>query len=101
VYGWLAQEALPQATALIWLDLPLDECIANLQQRGLQHGGDAASFVELLAWAADYPHRQTSSSRTGHGRIFAAFPARKLCLARREDVAHFLSDLRQICASPE
>ena len=30
VFGWLANEALPRATALIWLDMPVEECIANV-----------------------------------------------------------------------
>lgn len=34
VYGWLAREAAPRATALLWLDLPVEECFANLQRRG-------------------------------------------------------------------
>jgi hypothetical protein len=28
VFGWLANGALPRATALIWLDVPVEECIA-------------------------------------------------------------------------
>ena len=43
VFGWLAQEALLRATALIWLDLPVNECLDNIRQRGLRRGGDAAA----------------------------------------------------------
>lgn len=92
VYGWLAREVAPHATALIWLDTPVDECVANLRQRGLRRTGDAASFDELRAWAADYPRRQTSSSRAGHERIFLAFPRRKFRLASREDVDRLLAE---------
>jgi len=93
VYGWLAQEALPQATALIWLDLPVGQCVDNLRQRGLQRGGDAASFEALLAWATDYPHRHTSSSLEGHKRTFASFPGHKLRLQTREQVTDFMKKL--------
>lgn len=93
VYGWLAQEALPQASALIWLDLPVGECLDNLRQRGLRRGGDAASFKALLAWATDYPHRHTSSSLEGHKRTFASFPGHKLCLQTREPVTDFMTKL--------
>lgn len=86
VYGWLGQEVVSQATALIWLDIPVIECIANLQQRGLRRSGDEASFKALLTWAADYPKRQTSSSLAGHERIFESFPRRKLRLSSRADM---------------
>jgi len=38
VYGWLAHEALPSATAFIWLDLPEAECIENIRGRGASPG---------------------------------------------------------------
>ena len=90
VFGWLAQEALPRAMALIWLDLPISQCLDNIRQRGLRRGGDAASFEALLDWAADYDGRQTSSSHAGHTRMFTAFPGRKLRLLSRDDVRRFI-----------
>ena len=93
VFGWLAQEAVPRATALIWLDIPVGECLDNVRQRGLRRGGYAASFEALLAWTADYPHRHTSSSLEGHGRIFTIFPNHKLHLQTREEVAGILTQL--------
>ncbi len=94
VYGWLAQEVLSRTMVLIWLDIPLAQCLANLQQRGQRHGGDTASFNALLAWAADYEERQTSSSFAGHARIFTAFPGTKLRFLSREDVTRFVEKLR-------
>lgn len=95
VYGWLAQEAVPRATALVWLDIRVDECVVNLRGRGLRRGGDAASFEELLAWTADYPHRQTSSSRAGHERIFVTFPRRKFRLSSRVEMDRLLAGSRR------
>ncbi len=60
VYGWLAEAALPRATALIWLDLPWRECRAGLAARGPWPGVDEAGFVEFLTWAEAYGNRQTS-----------------------------------------
>lgn len=88
VYGWLAQEAISRATALIWLDISVAECLANLRRRDRR--GDEASFSALLAWAADYRRRQTSSSFSGHQRLFDAFPGRKLRLDSRRAVDRFL-----------
>ena len=93
VYGWLAQEAGPRATALIWLDIPVGECIGNLRRREVRDGEDEASLEALLAWAADYPHRRTSSSFAGHERLFATFPRLKLRLASRRDVDHCLAEI--------
>ena len=39
VYGWLAREALPRATALIWRNIELEECVANVTRRGLRRAG--------------------------------------------------------------
>ena len=91
VFGWLAQKALPRATALIWLDLPVVECLDNIRHRGLRRGGDAASFEALLGWAADYECRQTSSSHVGHARMFTAFPGQKLRLISRHNVDRFIA----------
>jgi hypothetical protein len=93
VYGWLAREAIPRATTLIWLDLPVEGCIANLRRREGLRDRDAASFTELLAWAGDYPQRQTSSSFAGHERLFAAFPVRKLRLRSKPEVTAFLAEV--------
>jgi hypothetical protein len=49
VYGWLAQEILSRATALIWLDMPMEDCLDNLRSRGPNPGSDEKSFAALLA----------------------------------------------------
>lgn len=94
VFGWLAREALPRATALIWLDLPVSDCLDNIRHRGLRRGGDAASFEALLGWAANYESRQTSSSHAGHARMLTAFPGRKRRLLSRNDIDQFVAELR-------
>jgi adenylate kinase family enzyme len=47
VYGWLALVVAPRATALLWLDVPWDECRAGLLARGPRRGADAATFSDL------------------------------------------------------
>src|SRR3989338_761313 len=34
VYGWMAQAAIDRARTLIWIDLPVQECIENVTNRG-------------------------------------------------------------------
>ena len=91
VYGWLATEAVPRATAMIWLDIPVVDCLANIERRGPRGAGGEASFPALRAWTADYSVRQTSSSLAGHGALFAAFAGGKARLSSRHDIAAFLA----------
>jgi adenylate kinase family enzyme len=48
VYGWLAKAVIGRATQLIWIDVPEDECLANVRARGIQGGGSQADFEALL-----------------------------------------------------
>lgn len=89
VYGWLAQVALVRATLLVWLDLPWDECRNGLLARGLRRGMTPNDQKELLAWAGDYWVRTTSSSVTGHERLYRAFAGDKAHLRTRDDVTAF------------
>jgi hypothetical protein len=82
VYGWLADVALPRATALIWLDFPWSLCRAGLLARSPRRGATNQDDVELLKWAETYWNRQTPSSFAGHLRMFANFPGTKFRLPR-------------------
>jgi adenylate kinase family enzyme len=93
VYGWLAYEALPSATAFIWLDLPEAECIENIRGRGLRQGGDEASFEALIAWAGEYRIRDNANSFTGHSRLFELFKDRKFRLRSRAEIADLVRTL--------
>jgi len=93
VYGWLAQEALPSATAFIWLDLPEAECIENIRKRGLRRGGNEASFEALLVWAGEYRIRENANSYTRHAQLFESYRGTKLRLQSRVEIAKFLQML--------
>ena len=94
VFGWLAEVAIPRATALIWLDLPWEVCRQGLLARGVRRGGTDADLAELMKWAEEYWQRQTSSSSTGHLRLFEPFPRARLRLRTRQEVGQLLTDLR-------
>ena len=94
VFGWLANEALPRATALIWLDVPVEDCIANVKARGQKSGGDAASFAALIEWVADYRVRTNANSRTAHERAFDAFAGHKVRISSRAEMADLLNSAR-------
>ena len=93
VYGWLAEVAVPRATALIWLDVSWDVCREGLLARGQRRGGTEADFAELLKWAEAYWDRQTPTSFKGHQRLFEAFSAAKLRIRNRKDADQLLADL--------
>lgn len=90
VYGWLSEVALVRATLLIWLDIPWEACRYGLLARGLRRGMTLDDQRDLLAWAQDYRTRTTSSSFTGHQRIYDAFAGEKVRLRTRDEVAAFV-----------
>jgi hypothetical protein len=93
-FGWLAEVALPKATALIWLDFPWSLCRAGLLARGLRRGATSQDAAELMKWAEAYWSRRTPSSFAGHSKIFNDFSDTKLRLESREQVAELLGNLR-------
>jgi adenylate kinase family enzyme len=93
VYGWLAEIALPRASALVWLDLPWSMCRESLILRSQQRGGKEVGFADLLRWAEAYWERQTPSSFTGHSRLFENFVGTKWKLRNREEVHELLVPL--------
>ena len=93
VYGWLAEVAVPRATALIWLDLSWQVCRDGLLARGQRRGGTEAAFSELLKWAEAYWDRQTPTSFEGHQRLFEGCSAAKLRIRARKEADRLLTDL--------
>lgn len=91
VYGWLADVALPRATALVWTDLPWCECLDGLLGRGLRRGMSDEDQKALLSWAGDYWTRTTPSSFVGHERIFRVFDREKLRLTTRQAVSDLMA----------
>jgi adenylate kinase family enzyme len=94
VFGALCRIALQNATGLIWLDLPWEECRAGLMQRGLRRNMTEADHAELVAWAAEYWTRQNANSYAGHLRLFEAFSGAKVRLKNRFEVDQFVAGLR-------
>lgn len=94
VYGWLAKAVIGRALHLVWLDLPEDECIANVTSRGIQGGGSAADFDKLLVWIAEYRLRNNSSCFAAHAQLFEAFAGPKARLHGRTDMAAYLRGLQ-------
>jgi adenylate kinase family enzyme len=91
VYGQLVHMVLGRATTLIWLDLPEDECIANIQHRGLQGGGSQTRFQDLLQWVAEYRIRKNNwNSFDAHKKLYQLFAGPKALLRNRAEIAAYL-----------
>lgn len=94
VYGQLVNMVLKRVTALIWIDLPEEACIANVKARGIQGGESQTQFDGLLKWVAEYRTRTDNwNSFEAHARLFAAFPGPKWRMSSREAVMGFAEDL--------
>ncbi len=94
VYGWLINVILPRATTLIFLDLPEDECIANIKARGKQRGENDESFEELIDWVSKYRERRNNwNSFESHLRMFEEFSNEKVRLTGRTEILEYLDRL--------
>jgi len=86
IYGWLVDEVMSRATALIWLRLSEEECLTNIKSRGRRGNASEQSFADLLEWADTYRIRTGSSAFNAHQRIFDGFPGQKIILLNRDEV---------------
>ncbi|TBD21824.1 P-loop NTPase family protein [Rhizobium ruizarguesonis] len=94
VYGQLVNLVLNRVTALIWIDLPEEACIANVKERGIQGGGTQTQFIGLLKWVAEYRTRANNwNSFDAHAQLYLAFPGPKWLLSDREAVTRFANRL--------
>ena len=94
VYGWLIDVVLPRTTLLIFLDLPEDECMANIRARGKQRGESDESFVELIDWVSKYRARRNNwNSFESHSRMFELFQNEKVRLKSRTEITDYADRL--------
>lgn len=90
VYGWIASEILHRATALIWLYIDDEDCVANIHQRETQ---DGERLEALLEWARSYRTRDDSSGFAAHQRLFEEFADSRIQLMDRKEITDFASQV--------
>ncbi len=88
VYGWIVSELMHRATALIWLCVDDESCVANIRQREQKPDSDEL-LMALQEWAASYRMREDSSGFTAHRQLFAAFNGSKIKLMDRAEITAF------------
>lgn len=82
-YSDLIQLVLEDASELIFLDLPVDLCIANAKARPWEpHKYDSktsqdANLAALLDWIAQYEERTDTFSRAVHAEIYENYAGKK------------------------
>ncbi|VVQ17992.1 hypothetical protein PS934_04580 [Pseudomonas fluorescens] len=91
VYGWIVSEILHRATALIWLCVDDEDCVANIRQRETQ---DDERLVALLEWAGSYRTRDDSSGFAAHQRLFEGFTDSKTRLMDQAEITDFFGAMR-------
>ncbi|WP_242487841.1 adenylate kinase [Pseudomonas sp. TH31] len=95
VYGWIVSELLPQASALIWLSLEDDDCVARIHQREAQRDANDALLTALLEWAGSYRSREGSCGFSAHRRLYEGFAGSKLQLTGQGEITAFMSAMQQ------
>ena len=88
VYGWIVSELMHRATALIWLCVDDESCVANIRQREQKPDNDEL-LKALLEWAASYRMREDSSGFAAHRQLFEAFNGSKIKLMDRAEISDF------------
>lgn len=97
VYGWLANAVLHRATSLIWIDLPEEDCVANITARGIQGGGSEENFRGLIDWVREYRKRENSStSYASHKKLFDAHKGHKVLLQSRLEVTAHVDTIQSM-----
>jgi hypothetical protein len=82
-YADLIEMALPQATEIIFMDLPVDACIANARQRPWEpHKYESKKAQDdnlnmLIDWISRYAEREDTFSRSAHVGLFESFSGKK------------------------
>jgi adenylate kinase family enzyme len=95
VYGQLVNMVLDRVTTLVWIDLPEEECIANIKERGIQGGGSDTRFQDLLRWVAEYRTRKKNwNSFEAHARLFDGYAGPKSSLTSRSEILAYLAQFR-------
>ncbi|MCM2501266.1 AAA family ATPase [Neorhizobium galegae] len=99
VYGLYVNIALPRTTALVWLDLSEDECVANIMRRGIQGGESQSAFDGLVKWVSEYRTRKNNwNSFDAHLKLFESFSGQKARLTSRNEINAFMESFLPMSA---
>lgn len=92
-YSDLIELVLAEASEVIFLDLPIEQCVANAKQRPWEpHKYESkeaqdANLSMLLEWIEQYAERRDTFSREAHLALYEAFGGRKSVYTSNERCA--------------
>ena len=82
-YADLLAFVVPVSNELIFLDLPVEQCVLNARNRPWEpHKYESkeaqdANLEMLVNWIADYPTRNDAFSRSAHKKLFDEYAGKK------------------------
>lgn len=82
-YSDLLEIAIPFSSEIIFLNLPIDTCIANARRRPWEphkyesREAQDANLELLTGWIAQYEERDDTFSRSSHEALFNGFKGKK------------------------
>lgn len=87
-YSDLLEIVVPQADEIIFLNLPIEECIANAKKRPWEPHKYASKEAQdadldmLIDWIGRYSERKDTFSRLSHEALFHSFKGKKTMYTR-------------------
>tara|TARA_R110002096_G_scaffold104771_15_gene230751 strand:- start:5761 stop:6267 length:507 start_codon:yes stop_codon:yes gene_type:complete len=82
-YSDLLAVVIPCSTEIIFLNLPVEDCIDNARNRPWEphkypsREEQDANLAMLIDWIAQYPHRKDTFSQASHEQLFADYDGKK------------------------
>ncbi len=82
-YSDLLEFVVAQASEVVFLDLPVETCVANAKNRPWEphkyasKAAQDANLAMLLDWIAQYPVRTDTFSRAAHQRLYDDYAGKK------------------------
>ena len=89
-YSDLLEMTIPEASEIIYLNLPVETCIANAKSRTWEpHKYESkeaqdSNLEMLLSWIAQYPDREDTFSKSSHEALYAGFEGKKTMYTSNE-----------------
>jgi adenylate kinase family enzyme len=92
-YGWIVSELIHRATALVWLCVEDEHCVANIRQRENRQADDEL-LIALLEWSGSYRVREDSTGFSAHRQLFEGFSGSKIRLTYQREITAFANTFR-------
>ncbi len=95
-YADLLERVMPFSNELIFLNLPLEDCLENAKSRPWEShkypskSDQDANLPMLLAWIADYEDRDDTFSAQAHRALYESFSGNKCMMTARPALSRFL-----------